>query len=441
MALLALALSFTPPAEARLEVRLFARVPAPGYPAAAVVAPDGTVYAGTFKSFAAPADTGPSKVFAFSPSGRRLRTFTVAGQTRGGADAVQATNFDRSGSLYLLDQDPPRVLKLDPRTGAQSTWATFTSLPACGSGQVANCSDGFPGNSPEPDFSAWGPDGSLYVTDYNQAVIWRVPPGGGAAKVWFTDSRLNGVIVGPAGIQLLPGGRTLMLDTGGGGANLATGKLYTLPILADGRPGELRQIWESGLLEAPDGFAVARSGHVYVALVGPTGNAVVELSAAGIELARVPADAGANSALAVPFDAPGSVAFAGNDLLVANAASIDDNSANWAILEIAAGEPGLAPSLPPAPALAPTTRYRLAASPRRVRAGRRVALQFTATALSGHAGVPVTDGVVAIAGARARTGSTGRARVRLRFPRPGIYRAWLTVGGRRRASATVHVDR
>jgi hypothetical protein len=51
--------------------------------------------------------------------------------------------------------------------------------------------------------------------------------------------------------------------------------------------------------------------------------------------------------MAVPFDAPGSVAFAGDNLLVANQASLDNDAANWAILEIAAGEPGLPLSLPP----------------------------------------------------------------------------------------------
>ncbi len=166
-------------AQARLEVSVFARVPAPGYPADALVAKDGTVYAGTFHSFSSPSDTGPSKVFAYSPSGTLTRTYTISGQTPGAAHGVQVATADRNGNLYLLDQDPARVLKLDPKTGAQSTWATFASVPACPNNQPNGaCTLGAGGNAPEPDFAAWGPDGSLYVTDYNQALIWRVSPSG-----------------------------------------------------------------------------------------------------------------------------------------------------------------------------------------------------------------------------------------------------------------------
>lgn len=357
--------SLAAPTVPRLAVRVFARVPAPGYPANAVVAADGTVYAGTFKSFSNPSDAGPSKVFAFSARGRLERTYTVAGQTRGTADAVQVATLDRHGELYLLDQDPPRVVRLDPRTGRQSTWATFASVPACpASGSSGDCTDGLAGNPPEPDFAAWGPDGSLYVTDYNQALVWRVAPGGGRARVWLTDPRLNGIIVGPAGIALMPDRHTLMLSTGGGGSDPATGKLYTVAIGSGGRPAALHQLWESAPAEAPDGFALARSGHIYIALVGPTGNAVVELSRSGQQLARFPADPVANSALPVPFDGPGSVSFDGDSVLVSNGSAIGNDPSHWAILQVGVGEPGQPLSLPPA---AKKHRRHRAKKPRRHR--------------------------------------------------------------------------
>jgi sugar lactone lactonase YvrE len=210
---------------------VFADMPPPGYPANALLGADGLVYAGTFKPFTGSGDTGPSKVFAFDAGGNVVKTYAVKGQTPGATHGVQVAATDRAGHLYLLDQDPARVVVLDPRTGTQTTWATFSQIP----GQSA----------PEPDFAAWGPDGSLYVTDYAQYVIWRIAPGGGAAKVWLSDSRLNGIVVGPAGIQLTGDGRTLMLSTGGGGAFPATGKLYAIPIKPDGSPGPLRQLWES----------------------------------------------------------------------------------------------------------------------------------------------------------------------------------------------------
>jgi sugar lactone lactonase YvrE len=394
-------------AQARLEVRVFAHVPAPGYPANAVVAPDGTVYAGTFKALGASSDNGPSKVFAFSGDGRLQRTFTITGQTPGTAHGVQVAAIDRDGILYLLDQEPARVLKLDPRTGTQTTWATFKRVPNCPATTPAvDCSAGAGGNAPEPDFAAWGHDGSLYVTDYNQALIWRVPPAGGAASVWLTDARFNGTIVGPAGIQLLPDGHTLMLSTGGGGANVLTGKLYSLPITADGRPGTLRQLWESGAAEAPDGFAVARSGNVYLALVGPLANAVVEISPRGREIARVPANPIANAALPVPFDAPGSVTFDGTEVIVGNQSSILGNTSNMALLAIAVGEPGLPLSLPPARASSPGA-YRLSVRPSSATAGRRTRFGLTATV----GGAPVLGATARFAGRSMRTDRKGHASI------------------------------
>jgi sugar lactone lactonase YvrE len=425
-----------PGAQARLEVRVLAHVPAPGFPASTVVAPDGTIYTGSFKSFTVPSAAGPSKVFAYSPSGQLLRSYTVQGQTPGVADAVQVATMDRTGTLYLLDQSPARIIKLDPRTGAQTTWATFATLPACPTVPPQPCSDGSGGNPPEPDFAAWGPDGSLYVTDYNQALIWRVPPGGGPAKVWLTDSRFNGIIVGPAGIQLMPGGHALMVSTGGGGTDPSTGKLYTVPIEPDGQPGQLKQIWESAPAEAPDGFALARSGNIYLSLVGPSGNAVVELSPLGSEIARVPQNAAANEMLAVPFDAPGSVSFDGDNVIVTNESSLNNNSADWALLEISAGEPGLPPSLPPASS--PRITYRLRVSPHRVRAGRRTTFHFSAVRMVGGVAHPLAGGLVRFGRTSKHTGKRGRAKItRVLRRRHRRYRATLLVAGHRVATATV----
>jgi hypothetical protein len=423
-------------AQARLEVRVFARVPSPGYPANALVAADGTVYAGTFKSFTDASDTGPSKVFAFSPGGQIERTYTIAGQTADTPHGVQVAATDRAGMLYLLDQAPARVIKLNPRTGAQTTWATFASVPACTGAPNGDCTDGSAGNPPEPDFAAWGPDGSLYVTDYNQSLIWRVPPGGGKATVWFTSSLLNGIIVGPAGIELMPDRDTLMLDSGGGGSDVSTGKLYTLSIEANGQPGALHQLWESAPAQAPDGFAIARSGDVYVALVGPTGNQVVELSSQGGEIAEVPANPVANMLLPIPFDAPGSVTFDGDQVLVANQSSLQNDTANMALLEINVGEPGLPQSLPPANPGRP--RYTLRVNPARATAGRHTRFRFAATISSGGSPGPVRDAVIHFDGRTVHTGDKGKATIITTLRRaPSRYRAVLIVSGHRAATASV----
>src|SRR3954471_20329969 len=101
-------LVLTPPVAAarpKWDTTVLARVPPPGYPALSLVAPDRTIYAGTFTS-ASGDDTGPSKVFAFSPDGHLDREFTIAGQTPGTAHGVQVAAIDTANRLYLLDQHP-----------------------------------------------------------------------------------------------------------------------------------------------------------------------------------------------------------------------------------------------------------------------------------------------------------------------------------------------
>src|SRR5215212_9382796 len=75
-------------ARERFDVKVLAHVPPPGYPALALVAPDRTIYAGTFTNLNGD-DTGPSKVFAFGPDGHLNREYTITGQTPGQAHGVQ----------------------------------------------------------------------------------------------------------------------------------------------------------------------------------------------------------------------------------------------------------------------------------------------------------------------------------------------------------------
>ena len=117
-------------------------------------------------------------------------------------------------------------------------------------------------------------------------------------------------------------------------------------IKANGRAGAIRPVWTSGPQEAPDGFAIARSGNVYLALLGPTTNQVVVLSRAGHELGRYPS-AAQNARLMVPFDAPSSAVFHGDRLLITNSSFYAADRRHQVILSVDAGEPGLAPFVPP----------------------------------------------------------------------------------------------
>jgi sugar lactone lactonase YvrE len=321
-------------------VRVLALVPSPYFPALPHVMA-GHVYEGTYDN---PSGDGqPSKVFEFSASGSPLRSWTVKGQDLSKPHGVQVAANDAGRRLLLLDKTSGRIIRLDPRTGSQTLYSRVPDLPVCGPGQAPPCSPAAADLAPMPDYAAWGPDGSLYVTDYQQAVIWRIPPGGGAARVWLADRRLDGGPFGTACVTMLPDHHTLLFDqasNGGlGGLNPTTGKLYEVSIEPGDRPGPLRQLWESGPADAPDGCAVARSGNVYVALVGIS-NQVIEVSSSGTEIARFGQQyTGANNS-PVPFDSPSGVAFLGTDLIIANQSYFANNHSNQALLALQTGEAG-----------------------------------------------------------------------------------------------------
>ncbi|MEA2423296.1 MAG: hypothetical protein QOF55_2395 [Thermoleophilaceae bacterium] len=439
------------PAQARdrFDTKVLARVPTPGYPALSLVAPNRTIYVGTFTN-AMGSDTGPSKVFAFAPDGQLTREYTVEGQTPGASHGVQVAAIDAKGRLYLLDQHPARVLILDPATGKQTTYGTFKDVPPCLPGAAtADCSATTMDNEPEPDYAAWGTDGSLYVTDYLQGLIWRVPPGGGEAKVWLTDPQLDGSQFGPAGIVLMPDHKTLMISTSAGGVatpgDPTTGKLYTVPIGVDGKPGTLKKLWESGPREGPDGFALAASGNVYLALVGPGANQIVEIAPDGKELARAPGDPNANSQMEVPFDSPSSVQFDGQRMIVTNDAFFSGDQTHMVVFDVFAAEPGEPVFVPGVTQGSPEIvrskkRYSVSARPRAVKAGQKRRFRFRARVADAAGKRPLARGVVVFGRRRVRTDARGVAVIRARLNRRGRHMARLLLpGGKRRVVAKAYV--
>jgi sugar lactone lactonase YvrE len=303
---------------AKWDTRTLALVPKPGFPAHAYVHPNGRVYEGTYDNPSG--DTQRSRVFELLGNGTLVRSWTVQGQDLSGAHGVQVATSDARGRLVLLDKNPPRVLRLDLRTGRQSTYATF---PA---GSV-------------PNYAAWGPGGSLFVTDYENPVLWRVPPGGGTPKQWLTGPQLDGGPFGATGLQLLADRKTLLVgmqsEGGGGFGNPTSGRLLKVPIAKGGKPGPVTQFWESLPLDGPDGFAVAKSGDVYVALL--VANQIVHVGKDGAEKERSPTTG---------FDAPSSAQFLGKRLMVANQSYFTGDATKQAVLDVWVGEPGLKRLIP-----------------------------------------------------------------------------------------------
>ena len=113
----------------------------PGSPEGIAVAPDGTVYVGTNRAVS-DSDPFPSVLFAYDSAGQLVNQWTIEGQNQTNSGLLGIA-LDGDGAVYVLDGDPPRVLRIHPPTGVQTTYATFHDvLPCSGGGAPGDCSAG-----------------------------------------------------------------------------------------------------------------------------------------------------------------------------------------------------------------------------------------------------------------------------------------------------------
>ncbi len=337
------------PARERFDTRVFARVQAPGYPAYVLTHRNGRVYAGTYTN--PTGDRQRSIVREWSPGGRLLRSWRIPHQRLGRDHGVQVANQTSRGELVLLEKSTRSIRLLDPDTGRMRWVARLRDLPACPDPTTPKtwCSPNVHDGPAIPNFATWGPGGALFVSDYGQAVIWRIPPRGGRPRVWFASPKLDGTEFGTTGLVYRPWRRDLLVaqqSTAVDASAPTNGALYRLPIRRNGRPGRLRTLWTSGPTDLPDGFGIGRSGRIYLANAGPP-NQLVVLSGKGKELRRFPeVPGGGGNGSRIPFDTPSSATFLGTRVLVANQSFTGDTS-HHAILDVEVGERGVRPFVPP----------------------------------------------------------------------------------------------
>ena len=153
----------------RGKVERFATLP-PGeaYPEGIDADAEGNVYVVTVG--ANKPDTSPGSLFVFDPNGKLLRTVHTEGTSPWLLDLRFQPN---TGKLLVVDYHNPKVFAVDPKTGATSVFMTVT------------------GEHPGLDGLTFDADGSVYVTDAHQGIIWRVGKEGGAATAWVTSPLLK----------------------------------------------------------------------------------------------------------------------------------------------------------------------------------------------------------------------------------------------------------
>ena len=315
--------------------RVFAPVPEPGHTEGIAIDGD-TVFSGTTGDAVA-FSTGvktPSVLLAFDRmSGELQYTMAVDGE-RLGTDAplngIAGLAFDAEGRLYAVDIQG-RILRfqLDRGKPKQEVYATIPDLPSCvDQPEAAGCSPTLDDRTPCPNDIVFDASGNLYVTDSWQATIFRVPPGGGEAQVWFQSPRIDGFF-GANGIRVSPDGASVYFAVTRDRDEKSW--IFRLPLVDAPDESDLEEVvsWPPRVRAVPpagaDGIAFGVSGLLYVVLGGDE------------EIAAIDVTTGAEQRTASPLlHNPASPVFDDQTrrLLVTNHAFFDADPSYWPIVDI-----------------------------------------------------------------------------------------------------------
>lgn len=263
----------------------------------------------------------PPVVLAYDlDTGEQVASYPLRGENPSLPMAGTGLAFGKNDMLYVgsLQQGVLRFDVDDPGAPMQHYASALPDLPTCAFISPGTpCSPTAVDSPPLINDLVFDKSGNLYITDSFQATIWRVPPGGGAPKIWFQSSVLdtsfgaNGMRIGPKGDLAY---FSLTFDASG------AGYVYTVPLVAKPKPSDLKVFHAYTPGAGPDGIAFGKSGKLYVALAGY--NQISVLGADGTEEALYsgPAANAANPSQPLPWANPSAIAFDDKtrSLLVAN---------------------------------------------------------------------------------------------------------------------------
>ena len=201
------------------------------FPESTTSGPDGSVYFGSI---------GQKMIFRAKPGAATAESFVAAGtdnlQSVFGvfADAKSNTLYACSGTPAFGPPQPgappptPATLRaFDLKTGAPKGTYAFPSAPSL-------CND-----------IAVGPDGSAYATDTLGNQVLRLKKGAKELDVWVAkDSFAPNAALD--GISVL--GKRVIVNA------LGAGKLYSVPLEADGNAGKAEEITLDKAVQRPDGM-------------------------------------------------------------------------------------------------------------------------------------------------------------------------------------------
>jgi sugar lactone lactonase YvrE len=314
-------------------VSVFASAPAPGHPFGIAVGDD-RVYVSTSAGdfFAGHQNSDDERVFTFDESGHLVDAVTI--DTADNSDMglfglALDGNPKPTHKLYVADMNG-RILRVDLSRHPAAP-EVFSQVPV---------DSGLAGDWMKAMWNdlVFDKSGNLYVPD-DKPRIWRVTPDG-TASIWFTDTRLLGAFRfagGPLGGRIDPTGKWLYFSITVAADPELAALIYRVRLVDHPTAADLELVhtfpFDPTAAAPPQatGLAFAKSGNLYVSLLGP--NEVAVLDPAGNEIRRISDPR---------FHSPWGLAFLGNSLLVTNGdLEPATNPDAWKIFRVNVGETGL----------------------------------------------------------------------------------------------------
>jgi len=161
----------------RGEVERFATLPRGDHNPEGITADrHGNIYVTTFD---VTKSAGPGRLLVFDREGELERAVDIAGSSN---LLLDLAFHPQTGALLVIDFGGKQVLKVNPRTGESSPFATIPG-----------------GASAGPNVLTFDKAGNVYISDSFQGVIWKTGPSGGPLVAWVTSPLLATTGVPPFG--------------------------------------------------------------------------------------------------------------------------------------------------------------------------------------------------------------------------------------------------
>ena len=190
---------------------------------------DGTVYFGSMTK---------GTIYRAAPGSSQAEPWILA-STAGLTRTLGVLADDKSNTLWVC-QNATGGQGSAPRVG-QTALRSFDLKSGAAKGTYA-----FPTDAGVCNDIAVAPNGMVYASESFRGRVHRLKPAGTALEVWASDSVLNVI----DGIAVLADGSVYA-------NNFATGKLFRIPVNADGSAGAIVPIETSLPLVRPDGLRTA----------------------------------------------------------------------------------------------------------------------------------------------------------------------------------------